>query len=178
VPLRQSLAFDFWGFSEYLKNLLTSHTWGLSDSSYPQTVQHFIFAALPHTLSKFLLIFFASMVTLGLFMFFKSIEREMNKDFSELSAFLRMDSGRVKKQAMLAALPGQAIFWSIISPLIFFALLFFETKFETYGLGTLIETALSAKDLPLLYGCLFCAALFGLATNAFFLFFKIILPGK
>jgi ABC-type dipeptide/oligopeptide/nickel transport system permease component len=172
------LAFDFWGFSEYLKNLLTSHTWGLSDSSYPQTVQHFILAALPHTFSKFLLIFLASMSTLGLFMFFKAREREMNKDFSKLSAFLRMDSKRIKKQALLAALPGQAILWSIISPLIFFALLFFEAEFETQGLGTLIETALFAKDLPLLYGCLFCAILFGLAMHSFFLLFKIILPSK
>jgi ABC-type dipeptide/oligopeptide/nickel transport system permease component len=176
--LRQSLAFDFWGFSGYLKNLLTSHTWGLSDLSYPQTVQSFIFAALPHTFSKFSLIFLASMGTLGLFMFFKAREREMSKSFSELSAFLRMDPGRIKKQAMLAALPGQALLWSILSPFIFFALLFFEAEFEARGLGTLIETALFEKDLPLLYGSLFCAILFGLAMHSFFLLFKITLPGK
>jgi ABC-type dipeptide/oligopeptide/nickel transport system permease component len=165
-------------FFEYLKNLLTSHSWGLSDSSYPQTVQYFVFAALPHTFQKFSLIFLASLGTFGLFMLFRAEKREMNKDFSRLSAYLRMDFKRIKRQALFAALPGQALFWSFFSPLIFFALLFFEAKFEVQGLGMLLETAFSTKDFPLVYGSLFCVILFAITINAFFLFFKAILPRK
>jgi ABC-type dipeptide/oligopeptide/nickel transport system permease component len=170
------LAFSFLGFFEYLKNLISSHAWGLSDSSYPQTVQYFVFAACPHTFYKFSLIFLASLGTLGLFMFFRARKREMSKDFSKLSAYLRMDSKRIKKQALFAALPRQALFWSIFSPFIFLSLLFFEAKFKIQGLGMLIETAFSLKDLPLLYGSLFCAISFALAISLFFFAFRIFLP--
>jgi len=102
----------------------------------------------------------------------------MNRNFSELSRFLRMDNRRIVKQARVSALPGQAFFWSFLSPVIFIGLMLFEAKFGIPGLGNTIKTAFELNDLPLLYGSSVCAFGFILIINLFFLALKKILPHK
>jgi ABC-type dipeptide/oligopeptide/nickel transport system permease component len=176
--LLQSLAFNFADFFAYLKAFFVKKTLGLSDFYYPQTVQHFIFAEFPHSFYKFLLIWGIFLCTLGIFLFFLASKREMKSNFSELSRFLRMDKGKIARQARLAALPGQALFWSFFTPVIFIALLFFEMEFEVSGLGNIIKTAFINGDSPLFYGASLCTLLFILTLNMFFLMLKTILPRK
>jgi ABC-type dipeptide/oligopeptide/nickel transport system permease component len=181
VPLLPSLAFNLADFLEYLKKLLLGKTWGFSSFEYPQTVQRFIIEAFPHSFYRFLLIFLISFCLLAPFLLLKAKKKEMNKDYSELSFFLRMASKRIKKQALLAALPGQALLWSFFSPAIFLILLFLEAKFEIQGLGNLITTAHSWNDMPLLYGSLVCCILFTLLLllfSVFFLFLRSVLLRK
>jgi len=102
----------------------------------------------------------------------------MKKDFSRLSLFLRMDVNRVKKQALLAALPRQALFWAFFAPFIFIALLFMEAYFELQGLGMVIKIAYLQKDMPLLYGSVFCSFSFACMLSMCFLFLKGALPRK
>jgi len=102
----------------------------------------------------------------------------MGSNFSELSVFLRMDKKRIAKQARIAALPRQAFYWSLLSPVIFIVLLFFEAKFEFPGLGNTIKMAFELNDSPLLYGGAVCVFLFVLAVNVFFLALTKILPHK
>jgi len=102
----------------------------------------------------------------------------MKKDFSRLSLFLRMDINRVKKQALLAALPRQALFWAFFSPFIFIVLLLMEAYFELQGLGMVIKTAYLQNDMPLLYGSIFCGFSFACILSMCFLFLKGALPRK
>lgn len=178
MPLLKSLAFNFGDFFEYLKKLFLNHTWGLSDSSYPQTVQHFVFEEFSHSFLKFLLIFTLCFCSIGLFMLFEARKREMNKGYSKLSFFLRMDLKRIKRQALLAALPGQALLWSFLAPFTFFLMLFLEFKLGLQGLGNLVKTAGVLEDFPLLYGSLFCSFSFALFLNALFLLIKCVFPRK
>ena len=89
-----------------------------------------------------------------------------------------MDKAKILKQARIAALPFQALFWSFFAPAIFIALLFLEAKFNIPGLGSTIKNAYYLKDFPLLYGSSLYALAFALFANMFFLTFKIILPHK
>jgi len=168
VPLLQSWAFE----------LLTKGTLGFSDFHYPQTVQHFVLASFPHSFYNFLLILAFFLCTFGVLRFFSSSRKRMNRNFSELSRFLRMDNRRIVKQARVSALPGQAFFWSFLSPVIFIGLMLFEAKFGIPGLGNTIKTAFELNDLPLLYGSSVCAFGFILIINLFFLALKKILPHK
>ena len=102
----------------------------------------------------------------------------MSNKISELSFFLRMDPKKVLKKARIAALPRQALYWSLISPVIFIILLFFEAKFEIQGLGNTIKMALKLSDMPLFYGSSACAAIFVVIVNIFFLTLKQILPHR
>jgi len=173
--LLQSSASNFF---EYLKTLLLYKSWGYSDFSYPQTVQHFVFAACPSSFYAFFLIFLVFLGTLGFFLLLKARKKEMKKDFSQLSLFLRMDINRVKKQALLAALPRQTLFWAFFSPFIFLVLLFMEAYFELQGLGMVIKTAYLQNDMPLLYGSIFCSFSFACILSMCFIFLKCALPHK
>lgn len=102
----------------------------------------------------------------------------MSSKISELSFFLRMDHKKVLKQARIAALPRQALYWSLISPVIFILLLLFEAKFGIQGLGNTMKMALELSDMPLFYGSSACAIIFILILNIFFLSLKQILPHK
>jgi len=168
VPLLQSWASD----------LFSKGTLGFSDFFYPQTVQHFILAAFPYSFYRFLFVLAIFLCTLGLFLFVSSTKRKMSNKISELSFFLRMDPKKVVKQARIAALPRQALYWSFISPLIFIILLFFEAKFEFLGLGNTMRNALELNDMPLFYGSSTCAVAFAFIVNIFFLTLKKILPHK
>jgi ABC-type dipeptide/oligopeptide/nickel transport system permease component len=172
------LAFSFADFFAYLKALFTKRTLGLSDFDYPQTVQHFILASFPLSFYNFLLILAVGLCTLGVFLFFFNTKMEMRSDFSELSRFLCMDRRKIAKQARLAALPKQVLFWSFFAPAIFIILLFFEAKSGIPGLGNTIKTAFERDDFPLFYGSLCCAFMFVLAMNIFFLTLRNILPHK
>jgi len=176
--LRLNLAFSFADFFAYLKALLVKRTLGFSDIDYPQTVQHFILASFPHTFCNFLLILAVSFCTFGILLFFLTAKMEMKGNFSELSRFLRMDKHKITKQAKLAALSKQVLFWNFFSPAIFIILLLFEAKFEVLGLGNTIKTAFYREDFPLFYGSLCCAIVFILAVNIFFFTLKKILPHK
>jgi ABC-type dipeptide/oligopeptide/nickel transport system permease component len=178
VPLWLNLAFSFADFFAYLKALFTKRTLGFSDFDYPQTVQHFILASFPHSFCNFLLILAVSFCTLGVFLFFLTSKIEMKSNFSELSRFLCMDKRKIAKQAKLAALSKQVLFWSFFAPAIFVALLFFEAKFEILGLGSTIKIAFERNDFSLFYGSLCCTIMFILAVNIFFLMLKNILPHK
>nr|AGS52204.1 hypothetical protein [uncultured bacterium contig00052] len=102
----------------------------------------------------------------------------MKKDFSQLSFFLRMDIKRVRKQAMLAALPKLSLFWGMAAPLIFVLWLLADAFFGFQGLGMLIKNAYSKSDMPLLHGGIFCGFSFACILSACFLFLKSILPRK
>jgi ABC-type dipeptide/oligopeptide/nickel transport system permease component len=160
--LPQSSVYD------YLKALFTKRTLGLSDFDYPQTVQHFVLAAFPYSLYKFLPILAISLCTIGAFLLFSASKKEMNSNFSELSRFLRMSKDKTARQARLAALPGQVLFWSFFAPIIFAALLLVEAEFELPGLGSTIKTALLNNDLSLLYGSSICAFAFISSLNILF----------
>jgi ABC-type dipeptide/oligopeptide/nickel transport system permease component len=164
-------AFSFADFFAYLKTLLNKRTFGLSDFDYPQTVQSFILEAFPHSFYSFLLVLAGFLFSLGLFLFVLNVKKERAKGFSRLSYFLRMDRRKILKQARLAALPAQALFWSFFAPVIFIFMLIFEEQ----GLGNTIKMAFSKGDFPLFYGSFICAFLFVLALNLFFLTFRIIL---
>jgi ABC-type dipeptide/oligopeptide/nickel transport system permease component len=172
------LAFSFADFFAYLKVFFTKGTLGVSDFDYPQTVQYFILASFPHSFYTFLFILAISICTLGTFLFFLTAKMEMNGNFSELSSFLRMDKDKVIKQARIAALPKQALFWSFLAPVIFVILLFFEAKYGIPGLGSTIKIALYHGDFSLFYGSSCVAFMFIFAVNIFFLALKNILPGK
>lgn len=176
--MRQNLEFSFTDFFAYIKASLAKGSLGFSDFEYPQTVQHFILAAFPHSLSKFLLIFAICFCTFGVFLFFSTVKKELSSKFSEFSVFLRMDRAKILKQARIAALPGQVLLWSFLAPAIFIVLLLLEAKFNIPGLGSTIKTAYNLQDFPLLYGSSFYALAFALFANIFFLIFKIILPHK
>jgi ABC-type dipeptide/oligopeptide/nickel transport system permease component len=178
VPLPQSLAFNFSDFLDYLKALLTKGTFGFSDVDYPQTVQYFILASFPHSFYNFLLIFTISLGSLGVFLFFLTTKKEMKRNFSELSFFLHMDRKKILRQAWLAALPKQILFWNFLSPAIFVILLFLEAKFKFPGLGNTIITAFELKDYSLFYGSSICAFIFILTVSIFFLTLKNILLRK
>jgi len=111
-------------------------------------------------------------------LFFLTVKKGMNGNFSELSRFLRMDKGKITRQARLAALPCQALFWSFFAPIIFIALLLFEAKLGIPGLGNTIKTAFERDDFSLFYGGLLCSLIFILIVNLFFLMFKNILSHK
>lgn len=174
--MQQSLAFNFSNFFAYLKAFLAKGTLGLSDASYPQTVQHFILAAFPHSFYRFLLILAVFFCSLGLYLFFLNVKKEMGSNFSKLSFFLRMDKRRILKQARLAALPKQALFWTFFSPAILVSLLVAEAKFKIPGLGHTIKTAFAKGDVPLFYGSSICAFLFVLASSLFFLTLRTLFP--
>jgi len=176
--LPQSLAFSFSDFFAYLKALFAKGTLGFSDFDYPQTVQHFIFASFPHSFYKFLLILAICLCSLGVFLFFLTSKRKMNGNFSKLSHFLRMDVKKIAKQAKLAALSSQALYWSLLAPVIFIVLLLFEAKFQIHGLGNTIKTAFELNDFPLFYGGSLCAFIFILVVSVFFLTLKRLLPHK
>jgi len=176
--LRQNLEFSLIDFFVYVKTSLAKGSLGFSDFEYPQTVQHFILAAFPHSVSKFLLIFAICFCTFGIFLFFLTVKKKLSSKFSEFSMFLRMDKAKILKQARIAALPGQALLWSFLAPAIFIVLLLLEAKLDIPGLGSTIKTAYNLQDFPLLYGSFFYALAFALFANMFFLMFKIILPHK
>jgi len=176
--LRQSLAFNFADFFAYLKACLSKGTLGFSDFDYPQTVQYFILASFPHSFYNFLLILAVSLCSLGVFLFFLTVKKGMNGNFSELSRFLRMDKGKIARQARFAALPCQALFWSFFAPIIFISLLLFEAKLGIPGLGSTMEIAFERNDFPLFYGGLLCSFIFILIVNLFFIMLKNILPHK
>jgi ABC-type dipeptide/oligopeptide/nickel transport system permease component len=167
-------AFSFADFFSYLKTLFEKKTFGLSDFDYPQTVQYFILTAFPYSFFNFLLVLAGLLCSLGLFLFVFSVKKEEAKNYSALSHFLRMDKRKVLKQARLAALPAQALLWSIFAPIILILVLIFEDQ----GLGYTIKAAFAKGDFPLFYGSIFCAFAFLLAVSLFFLMFKIILPRK
>jgi len=102
----------------------------------------------------------------------------MSSKISELSFFLRMDPKKILKQARIAALPRQALYWSLISPVIFILLLLFEAKFEVQGLGNTMKIALELSDMPLFYGSFASAIVFVFIINIFFLTLKQILPHR
>jgi len=168
VPLLQSWA----------SNLFSKGTLGFSDFFYPQTVQHFILVAFPHSFYRFLFVLAIFLCSLGLFLFASSTKRKMSSKISELSFFLRMDPKKILKQARIAALPRQALYWSLISPVIFVILLFFEAKFEVQGLGNTMKMALELSDMPLFYGSSTCAIAFALIVNIFFLTLNQILSHR
>jgi len=176
--LRQNLGFNFTDFFAYIKASLAKGSLGFSEFEYPQTVQHFVLTAFPHSLSKYFLILALCFATFGVFLFFLTVKRNLSSRFSEFSTFLRMDKAKILKQARIAALPMQALFWSFFAPAIFIALLFLEAKFNIPGLGSTIKNAYYLKDFPLLYGSSLYALVFALFANIFFLTFKIILPHK
>ena len=89
-----------------------------------------------------------------------------------------MNREKIVKQARISALPRQALYWSLISPVIFIAMLLFEAKFEIHGLGNTIKTAFELNDLPIFYGSTLCAFVFILAVNVFFLMLSKLLPNK
>jgi ABC-type dipeptide/oligopeptide/nickel transport system permease component len=173
-----SLVFNSARFFEYLKALLSKGTFGFSDIDYPQTVQHFILVAFPHSLYKFLLVLAVFLCSLGIYLFILNVKKEMNRDFSQLSAFLRMSRCNVLKQARLAALPKQALFWSFLAPVILVFLLIIEAKFNFPGLGNTIKTAFDKGDISLFYGSCVSAFLFVLASNLFFLALRTMFPRK
>jgi len=176
--LRQNLEFNFIDFFAYIKTSFAKGSLGFSDFEYPQTVQHFVFAAFPHSLCKYFLILAVCFCTFGVFLFFLNVKKNLNNRFSEFSMFLRMDEAKILKQARIAALPVQALFWSFFAPAIFIILLFLEAKFNIQGLGSTIKTAYYLKDFPLLYGSSLYALMFALFASMFFLTVKIILPHK
>jgi len=176
--LQKNWEFNFTDFFAYIKASLAKGSLGFSDFEYPQTVQHFVLAAFPHSFGKFLLIFAICFCTLGVFLFFLTLKRKLNSKFSEFSMFLRMDKEKILRQARLAALPMQALLWSFLAPAIFIALLFLEAKYNIPGLGSTIKTAYNLADFPLLYGSCFYALVFALLANIFFLMLKIILPSR
>ena len=162
----------------WASDLFSKGTLGFSDFFYPQTVQHFILAAFPHSFYRFSFILIIFLCSLGVFLFSLSTKRKINSNFSELSVFLRMNKKKIIKQARIAALPKQAFYWSLLAPVIFIGLLFFEAKFELQGLGNTIKMAFELNDLPLLYGGFTCAFGFILFVNVCFLTLKNILPRK
>ena len=176
--MRQNLEFNFTDFFTYIKASLEKGSLGFSDFEYPQTVQHFVLTAFPHSLNKYLLILAVCFCTFGVFLFFLTVKRKLNSEFSEFSMFLRMDKAKILKQARIAALPMQAFFWSFFAPAIFVVILLLEAKFNIPGLGSTIKNAYNLGDFPLLYGSSFYALAFALFANMFFLMFKIILPHK
>ena len=176
--MQQSLAFNFASFFEYLKALLSKGTFGFSDINYPQTVQSFILAAFPHSFYKFLLVLAIFLCSLGIYLFFLNVKKEMDSDFSQLSLLLRMDKRNILKQARLAALPKQALFWSFLAPVILVVLLIIEAKFKFPGLGSTIKTAFDKGDIPIFYGSCISAFLFVLAASLFFLALRTILLRK
>jgi len=176
--LQKNWEFSFTDFFAYIKASLAKGSLGFSDFEYPQTVQHFVLMAFPHSLGKFLLIFAVCFCTFGVFMFFLTLKRKLNSKFSEFSLFLRMDKAKILRQARIAALPMQALLWSFIAPAIFIVLLLLEAKFNIPGLGSTIKNAYNLRDFPLLYGSSFYALVFALFANIFFLMLKIILPRK
>jgi len=176
--LQKNWEFSFTDFFAYIKALLAKGSLGFSDFEYPQTVQHFVFAALPHSCWKFFLILAICFSTFGVFLFFSTVKKKLNSEFSEFSAFLRMDKAKMLRQARIAALPGQVLLWSFLVPAIFIVLLLLEAKFNIPGLGSTIKTAYNLKDFPLLYGSSLYALGFVLFANIFFLMLKIILPNK
>ena len=89
-----------------------------------------------------------------------------------------MNREKIVKQARISALPRQALYWSLISPVIFIFLLIFEAKFEVHGLGNTIKTAFEHNDLPIFYGSTLCALVFAVAVNVFFLTLSKILQHK
>jgi len=157
---------------------LSNGTLGFSDFHYPQTVQYFILASFPDSFYRFLFILALFICSLGLFLFFSSSKKKMGSNFSELSSFLRMNREKIVKQARISALPRQALYWSLISPVIFIFLLIFEAKFEVHGLGNTIKTAFEHNDLPIFYGSTLCALVFAVAVNVFFLTLSKILQHK
>jgi len=168
VPLLQSWA----------SNLFSKGTLGFSDFFYPQTVQHFILAVFPHSFYRFLFVLAIFLCSLGFFLFTLSTKKKMSSKISELSFFLRMDPKKILKQARIAALPRQALYWSLISPVIFILLLLFEAKFEVQGLGNTMKIALELSDMPLFYGSFASAIVFVFIINIFFLTLKQILPHR
>jgi len=176
--LLQNLEFSFTDFFAYIKTSLEKGSLGFSDFEYPQTVQHFVLTAFPHSFFKFLLILAICFCTFGVFLFFLTVKMKLNSKFSEFSSFLRMDKAKILKQARIAALPEQALLWSFFAPAIFIVLLFLEAKFNIPGLGSTIKNAYHLKDFPLLYGSSFYALAFTLFANIFFLMFRVILPSK
>jgi len=172
------LEFSFTDFFAYIKASLAKGSLGFSDLEYPQTVQHFILMSFPDSFCKFLLILAISFCTFGVFLFFLTVKKNLNSEFSEFSMFLRMDKAKILRQARIAALPIQALFWSFFAPAIFIVILLLEAKFNIPGLGSTIKTAYDLADFPLLYGSSFYALAFALFANMFFLTFKIILPHK
>ena len=173
--MQQNWVFNFADFFAYLKAFFINKTLGFSDFHYPQTVQHFILASFPHSFHKFLLILGLGLCSLGVFLFISTVKKEMNRNFSQFSCFLRMDKSKIVKQARIAALPKQAFYWSIFSPVIFILIFIFEAKFEIPGLGNIIKTAFYLDDFPLFYGTFVCAFFSVLAINIFFLIIKGIL---
>jgi ABC-type dipeptide/oligopeptide/nickel transport system permease component len=176
--LRQSLEFSFTDFFAYIKASLAKGSLGFSDFEYPQTVQHFILAVFPHSISKFFLILTVCICTFGVLLFFLTVKLKLNSKFSEFSMFLRMDKAKILRQARIAALPMQALIWSFLAPAIFIVLLFLEAKFNIPGLGSTIKSAYHLEDFPLLYGSSFYALVFILSANIFFLTLKIIFQHK
>ncbi|MDR1813182.1 MAG: hypothetical protein LBQ87_10190 [Candidatus Fibromonas sp.] len=173
--MQQSWAFNFADFFAYLKAFFVHKTLGFSDFHYPQTVQHFVLASFPHSFHRFLLILALGLCSFGVFLFISTVKKEMNCNFSRFSCFLRMDKNKVLKQARIAALPKQALYWSVFSPVIFILIFIFEAEFEIPGLGNIIKTAFYLGDFPLLYGSFVCAFFSVLAVNMFFLLIKGIL---
>jgi ABC-type dipeptide/oligopeptide/nickel transport system permease component len=168
-------AFNFADLFGYLKTLFSKRTFGLSEFDYPQTVQSFILEAFPQSFYSFLLILAGFLCSLGFFLFVLSAKKEMKTDFSKLSRFLGMDRSKIRKQARLAALPKQALLWSLFAPVILILLLLAEAKLGASGLGNTMKIALDRGDFPLFYGSLVCAFLFVLAVNLFFLMIRICL---
>jgi len=171
-------AFSFADFFAYLKTLLTKGTFGLSDFDHPQTVQYFVLEALWRSLSSFLIILAVFLCSLGIFLLVLSIKRELNKNYSRLSHFLRMDKSKILKQAQFAALPKQVLFWSFFAPVILISLFSAEAKLGIPGLGNNIKTAFERLDFPVIYGSFICIFLFVLAVNIFFLTLRFILLRK
>jgi len=173
--LQQNLAFNFADFFAYLKAFFVHKTLGFSDFHYPQTVQHFVLASFPHSFHKFLLILALALCSFGIFLFILTVKKEMNSNFSKLSRFLRMDNNKIAKQARIAALPKQVLYWGIFSPIIFALIFIFEANFGNSGLGNIIKTAFYLGDFPLFYGSFACALFSVLAAGIFFLMLKGIL---
>ena len=176
--MRQNLEFSIIDFFAYIKASLEKGSLGFSDFEYPQTVQHFVLTAFPHSFCKFLLILAACFCTFGVFLFFSTVKKKLNSEFSEFSMFLRMDKAKILKQARIAVLPELALLWSFLVSAIFIVLLILEAKFNIPGIGSTIKTAYNLKDFPLLYGSSLYALAFILFINIFFLTLKIILPHK
>jgi len=176
--LRQNLEFNFTDFFAYIKASLAKGSLGFSDFEYPQTVQHYVLAAFPHSISKFLLILAICFCTFGVLLFFLTVKLKLNSKFSEFSSFLRMDKAKILRQARFAALPVQALLWSFFAPAIFIGLLTVEAKLDIPGFGSTIKIAYNLEDFSLLYGSSFCVLAFILFANIFFLTLKIILSRK
>jgi ABC-type dipeptide/oligopeptide/nickel transport system permease component len=178
VLLQKNWEFSFTDFFAYIKASLAKGSLGFSDFEYPQTVQHFVLTAFPHSFYKFLLILAICFCTFGIFLFFSTVKKKLNSKFSQFSVFLRMDKAKILRQARIAALPGQALLWSFFAPAIFIVLLLLEAKFGIPGLGSTIKIAYNLNDFPLLYGSSLCVLAFALFANIFFLTLKIILSHK